>query len=245
MSVLSPQAAQKCTLLLIALNNYNDYSKKFADQIERRLIRGEQIPASEKTYSIFEPHSECLPDYSIQAGITKGKANKRVELGHLLMITTNQYQYIVDYKILEGEKDATQVESLTERITQKYKDQPIHSHSFDKGYWSRENLRILQDSKIENVVLPKRGKQTKADKEREGSKAFKQLRNKHSAVESNINMLEHHGLNRCRDKGMNGFKRCVGLSVLAYNLHVMGNSLQAIEKEKEAKQRSLLLKKAA
>ena len=239
-SDLHSKQQQKCTLLLISLNHYNDYSKKFTDQIERRLIKGEQIPAKEKTYSIFEPHSEW---------ITKGKANKRVELGHLLMITTNQYQYIVDYKILQGEKDATQVASLTERITQKYKDQPIHSHSFDKGYWSGENLRILQDSKIENAVLPKRGNHTKADKEREGSKVFKRLRNQHSAVESNINMLEHHGLNRCRDKGMVGFKRCVGLSVLAYNLHIMGNSLQAIEKEKqkqrEAKQREHLFKKAA
>jgi hypothetical protein len=33
--------------------------------------------------------------------------------------------------------------------------------------------------------------------------------------------------------------------VLAYNLHVMGNSLKAIEKEKEAKQRNFLFKKAA
>ena len=161
------------------------------------------------------------------------------------MITTNQNQYIVDYKILEGEKDATQVASLTERITQKYKDRQIDSHSFDKGYWSKENLSILQGSKIKNPILPKRGNHTKADREREGNKAFKKLRNKHSAVESNINMLEHHGLNRCRDKGINGFKRCVGLSVLAYNLHIMGNSLQAIEKEKEAKKRKLLFKKAA
>lgn len=236
LSVLNLKNEQKCILLLVALKQYNDYSKKFADQIERRLIKGEQIPASEKTYSIFEPHSEW---------ISKGKANKRVELGHLLMITTNQNQYIVDYKILEGEKDVSQVESLTERITEKYKDQQIDSHSFDKGYWSKENLSILQNSKIKNPILPKRGNHTKADREREGNKAFKKLRNKHSAVESNINMLEHHGLNRSRDKGMNGFKRCVGLSVLAYNLHIMGNSLQAIEKEKEAKQRKFLFKKAA
>ena len=130
----TPKHQQKCTLLLVALNHYNDYSKKFADQVERRLLQGEQIPASEKIYSIFEPHSEW---------ISKGKANKRVELGHLLMITTNQYQYIVDYKILQGEKDATQVASLTERMAQKYKDQPLHSHSFDKGYWSRENLQVF------------------------------------------------------------------------------------------------------
>jgi transposase, IS5 family len=236
LEVLNPKNEQKCILLLVALMKYNAYSKKFTNQIERRLLQGEQIPSAEKTYSIFEEHSEW---------ISKGKANKRVELGHLLMITTNQQQYIVDYKILEGEKDATQVASLIERITQKYKEQKIASHSFDKGYWSKENLNILQESKIENPVLPKRGNHTKADTEREGSKAFKKLRNKHSAVESNINMLEHHGLNRCRDKGINGFKRCVGLSILAYNLHIMGNNLQAIEKQKEAKLKKLILKKAA
>jgi IS5 family transposase len=50
-------------------------------------------------------------------------------------------------------------------------------------------------------------------------------------------MLEHHGLNRCMDKGLYGYKRCVGLSVLAYNLHHLGNVLLAEEtKEDERKQ---------
>lgn len=40
-------------------------------------------------------------------------------------------------------------------------------------------------------------------------------------------MLEHHGLNRCMDKGLDGFNRCVGLSILAYNSHILGNALQA------------------
>ena len=46
-------------------------------------------------------------------------------------------------------------------------------------------------------------------------------------------MLEHHGLNRCPDKGLNNYKRYVGLSVLAYNLHIMGNHLIALERKKE------------
>lgn len=36
-------------------------------------------------------------------------------------------------------------------------------------------------------------------------KSFKKLRNKHSAVESKINSLEHHGLDRCPDKGKRTF----------------------------------------
>ncbi len=103
----------------------------------------------------------------------------------------------------------------------------------DKGFWSKENLVTLSATATEQVVIPKRGKHTKKDKEREGSKAFKKLRNQHSAGESNINMLEHHGLNRCMDKGLHGFKRCGGLSVLAYNLHILGNALRAIDRNKE------------
>lgn len=113
--------------IITALKGYNDFAKKFTDQIERRLLKGETIAASEKTYSIFEEHTECLPDCAIQAGITKGKLNKKVELGHLLLITTDQYQLIVDYKIMEEEKDATQVVPLKQRIQQNYDGKKIIS----------------------------------------------------------------------------------------------------------------------
>jgi len=48
-------------------------------------------------------------------------------------------------------------------------------------------------------------------------------------------MLEHHGLNRCPDKGLRGYKKYVGLSVLAYNLHILGNYLNAEKIKKEEK----------
>ena len=46
-------------------------------------------------------------------------------------------------------------------------------------------------------------------------------------------MLEHHGLNRCPDKGMEGYKRYLGFSVLAYNLHILGNHLIVEKRKKE------------
>jgi len=215
-------------LALAGLTRYRDYAVKMIDLVRRRLIKNEVIPANEKFYSIFEPHTEW---------ITKGKLNKKVELGHLLLITTDQHQFIVDYKVMESEKDAAQIPSLNERIKAKFKDQKIYSHSFDKGFYKKENLIALQQSGIDEVIMPKRGKLNKEEKEREGTKEFKQLRYAHSAIESNINMLEHHGLNRCVDKGLHGYKRYVGLSVLAYNLHILGNVLVKQEKQREEKQR--------
>ena len=113
---------------------------------------------------------------------------------------------------MEKKRDASQVGGLCERIKKNYPGADIGSHSFDKGFWSKDNFEILQKAAIEQMVLPKKGRHSKEDKERESETAYKKLRNAHSAIESNINMLEpayrsgrHHGLNRCVDKGLHGW----------------------------------------
>ena len=228
-------AVGQITACITALGHYLDYVKKFTGQVERRLLKGETIPADEKIYSIFEEHTEW---------ITKGKLNKKVELGHLVLITTDQHDLIVDYKIMDKQKDAAQVKPLEERIQQKFAGKEVYSHSFDKGFYSKANKEALQQSGVKHVILPKRGKLNKEEKELEHSKEFIQLRHAHSAIESNINMLEHHGLNRCRDKGIRGFKRSVGLSVLAYNLHKLGNIL-LVKQQKEKELKAHRLQRAA
>jgi IS5 family transposase len=146
---------------------------------------------------------------------------------------------------MEKQKDAKQVSELCDRIKNSFGGKKLYSHSFDKGFWSKDNHTTLKDAVIEQVILPKKGRHSKEDKERESAPAFKKLRNTHSAAESNINMLEHHGLDRCLDKGLRGYKRCVGLSVLVYNLNILGNALRAKELEAQAKREKRRLKQAA
>ena len=125
------------------------------------------------------------------------------------------------------EKDAPQIPDLCKRLKMNYSDCKILGISFDKGFYSKGNIEELKEAGFEKSTLPKRGRHSQADKELEGTTEFKKRRNAHSAIESN--MLEHHGLSKCRDKGIKGFERCVGLSVLAYNLHRIGNVLKAQE----------------
>jgi SRSO17 transposase len=47
------------------------------------------------------------------------------------------------------------------------------------------------------------------------------------------------------DKGLHGFKRNVGLSILAYNLHILGNALKNKALENKNKKAEQLHKKAA
>ena len=98
----------------------------------------------------------------------------------------------------------------------------------------KDNVSLLDGetiNRINDVVLGK------AEQEEESSKTFKKLRHKHSAVESDINRLEHHGLDRCPDKGLNAFKRYCALGVLAANLHKVGNVLQEKAREQGEKLR--------
>ncbi len=73
--------------------------------------------------------------------------------------------------------------------------------------------------------MPKRGKKNAVETARESGKQFIALRHQHSAVESEINSLEHHGLNRCLDVGLDGYRRYVGCGMMSYNLHVIGREL--------------------
>jgi hypothetical protein len=41
-------------------------------------------------------------------------------------------------------------------------------------------------------------------------------------VESGINALENHGLDRCLDHGLRGFERYVALAVVSRNIQIMG-----------------------
>jgi len=51
---------------------------------------------------------------------------------------------------------------------------------------------------------------------------MKNLEENHNAVESNINELEHSGADKVRDKGLDGFKKYIAWSVVAYNLKRLG-----------------------
>ena len=90
---------------------------------------------------------------------------------------------------------------------------------------------------LDLVVLPKKGRLSEADKIHEYSPEFVQLRRQHSAVESAINALGVHGLDKCPDHGMEGFKRYVALAVVARNIQRLGVLVREQEVKKAARRR--------
>jgi len=219
-------------LLALELDRFIELLDKHIDLVDRRLLQGEQIPHQEKMFSIFEDYTEW---------INKGKSRPNVELGKKVSITTDQYGLIIDHLVMENQADSQIVIPTADRLLSKYK---ITSWSFDKGYYHKENKTHLKE-KIEQVIMPKKGKRTKSETQEETTAAFKKLKNKHSAVESNINDLEHCGLDRCPDKGFHSFKRYVAIGITAYNLKRIGRELIKQEREILKKQKKKGYKTAA
>ena len=206
------------TALLLGLDYYEKMLDKHIDLIFRRLIKGEVIPHAEKMFSLFEPYTEW---------IKKGKSGNRVDLGLNVVIATDQYDYILAHRVLEQEHEVQSALPLINTIKQKYNLQ-LASMSFDKGFWSPENRQALKPL-VELLVLPKKGKRNAVENEREHTAAFIHYRHKHAAVESNINCLNHHSLDRCPDHGIDHFRSYVSLGILGYNLHKLGNDLRVRE----------------
>jgi len=199
---------------LVEVERYHHALIKHLDLIERRVLKGETIPHAEKDFSLFEPHTKW---------INKGKVSPAVELGHKVLITTDQYSLILDYKVMEQSSDVKETLPLADRLLTQY-GASLQSWSVDKGFSAQEDRELLELF-IPEVIMPKKGRRSQADQARETQPTFRRLRRQHSAIESNINALEHHGLNRCPDKGWSGFQRYVGFGILAYNLHKIGHRL--------------------
>ena len=86
--------------------------------------------------------------------------------------------------------------------------------------------------------MPQRGHKNAAATPHEHEQKFAAWHQAHRAVESAINRLEPHGLNRCPDAGLAGSQRYVGYGVMSYNLQVIGRELLARARAAAEKERA-------
>lgn len=92
----------------------------------------------------------------------------------------------------------------------------------------RDSAGETNRTKIENEVgitafIPVKDRPNKEDQQRQSSPEFIAARKQHPAVESAINALESHGLDRCPDKGNVNFDRYVSMAMTASNIHRLGS----------------------
>jgi hypothetical protein len=209
------------------LTIFSEHADRQIDQIKRRVIEGEKIPHAEKVFSLFQPHTEW---------ISKGKAGVPVELGIRMCIMEDTHGFILHHRVMQKETDDKIALEMVNATQLNFPS--FNACSFDKGFHSLENQQQLKE-KLEHVVLPKKGRLSSADKVREYDEEFVQAKKQHSAVESAINALQVHGLNKCPDHGIDGFERYAALAVLSRNIQQIGcivrdRERRLLEEQKQA-----------
>ena len=207
-------------ITLCMIEDYMRHADRQIDQIRRRIFQGERIPHKEKVFSIFEEHTEW---------ISKGKAGVPQELGLKVCVIEDQYKFILHHMVMRGSTDDKVAVSITKEAKSRYGQ--LRSCSYDKNFYTPENKRQLGQI-LDLAVLPKKGKRNQEEIAFESSEDFVRERKRHPAVESGINALENHGLDRCFDHGFEGFKRYVALAIVARNIQTLGTILWKQQEER-------------
>lgn len=215
------------------IRRFIDHGKRQIDQIQKRVILGETIPHDEKVFSLFKPYTEW---------VSKGKAGVPVELGVKVCILEDENQFILHHLVMEKQTDEQVAIAMVDGTEKNFGK--LGSVSFDKGFHSKNNQETLK-KKLELLVLPRKGKLSKAAQEMESEESFRKARRQHSAVESAINALEVHGLDKCPDYGIDNFKRYVALAVVGRNIQRIGVILKTKEAQKIKKQKNRAHKRHA
>ena len=198
------------------LRDFMARTRQVCDTAYRRVMLEEDVPNSEKLFSIFEPHTQLYK---------RGKAGEPIQFGRLILIYEDSAGFIVHHHLMSRDAQDQDVAVEQTRILQTRVGGKIKELSFDCGFHSPENQEALQ-SIISYPCLPTKGCNQAAEQNENASLRFHQGRKRHSGVESAIGALQSgNGLKRSRDRQLIGFERYVALGILGRNLHTLGKIL--------------------
>jgi IS5 family transposase len=184
--------------------------EKVISQTERRVFKGETVPASEKVVSFFEEHTDIIV-----------KKRRETEYGHKVFLAGGASTMILDCQIVRGNPaDSEQYETMLERQKELYGRMP-RQVSADGGFASKDNLAYAKEHGVKDAAFAKKRGLSVLAMAKSGW-VYKALRNFRAGIEAGISTLKRaFGLDRCTWKGWEGFGRYVWSSIVSYNLLVL------------------------
>jgi IS5 family transposase len=198
------------------LRHFIPLVEKVVAQTQERVFRGNRHVEG-KVLSLFEPHTQAL---------RKGKAHKPTEFGRLVRLDEVGNGIVSRYEVLEGNAADTKawVAALEQhRLTF---GRPPRMATADRGYFSAKNEREAQDSGVEKVAMPGRGRLSVARTQRQKERWFQRALRWRAGIEARISTLKHpFSMARATYKGDAGFQRYVGWCVISQNLVSMARTL--------------------
>jgi IS5 family transposase len=196
------------TTIATELKPYLSSMRTIVHNARRAIVQGETVPASERVFSLFEPHTEL---------IKRGKRQKPVEFGHKVLLCESPEKFITDYEVYDKQKvDCELTETVIARHKKLFGDRP-EVLAADMGFCPDEAKYEELAKQVATLAIPKRLKDY-ADKVLAHWYAFR------AGIEGTISGLKRaFRLVRCFFRGFKSFAASVGLGVFCHNLIVLAN----------------------
>lgn len=197
-------------LLCDELDHYLTLSAVAIDQCERRVLNGQKVPVEDKIVSIFEEHTDI---------IKRGKSHSKTEFGHKVLFATGKSGLITQYKSLRGNPDDGQMLVAVLAKHQYQYGQGPKALSADRRFFSADNESKACQYGVDRISINKPGYRSKARRQLEKERWFKDLQRFRAGIEGIISaLMRGYGLKRCIWKGWQSFQSYVGLAVVTFNL---------------------------
>jgi IS5 family transposase len=190
----------------LELKAYLPAMKQVVAAARRAQVNGETVPAAERVFSLFEPHTEL---------IKRGRRHKPVEFGHKVLLCESAEKFITDYEVYEKqEADCDLTESVIQRHEKLFGERP-EVLAADKGFCPAEAKFAELAEQIDTLAIPRRMRDF-VDKVLAHWQAFR------AGIEGTISGLKRaFRLIRCFFRGFRSFDAAVGLGVFCHNLIVL------------------------
>jgi IS5 family transposase len=189
------------------LEQYVDLAGKVIAQTQRRVLKGESVPAAEKIVSIFEPHTDIIV-----------KDRRDTYYGHKVCLCVGASNLITDCVITEGNPADTDLTlSMLDRQHEIYGRYPLKV-ALDGGFASKANLAAAKERQIKDVCFAKK-RGLEVENMCRSQWVYNRLRRFRAGVESIISWIKRSlGFDRCTWKGQRSFGSYVWLSAVTANL---------------------------
>jgi IS5 family transposase len=204
---LAKQEDPQSVRWLAKASHYQPLIERIIAQSERRVLKGQQVPAGEKLISLFEPHADIIV-----------KGGRDASYGHKLNLVTGRSGLVLDIVIEAGNPaDSDRLLPMLERHIAFYGQAPRQAAA-DGGYASHANLDKAKARGVSDMAFHKKCGLRIEDMVK-SRWVYRKLRNFRAGIEAGISCLKRaYGLARCTWRGLEHFKAYVWSSVVAYNL---------------------------
>jgi len=189
------------------VDHYLPLIARIVAQSQRRVLKGEAVPAGEKLVSLFEPHADIIV-----------KGGRQVQYGHKLNLATGKSGLILDVVVEAGNPaDAERFLPMLDRQIAR-RGAPPRQTAADGGYASRDNLKQAKARGVQDVAFHKKCGIAVADMVK-SPWVYRRLRNFRAGIEAGISCFKRaYGAARCTWRGLDHFKAYIWSAVVAHNL---------------------------